>query len=220
MLRFTSLLLFLALTCRGAELVRVDYEELPPVTDVEAALRPESALVEESWGDNVLISRDHVMGDPDGKMRQAVGVVKGVLQTHRYTGAAIEPRAYLATHDPYTGMTTMWASTQVPHEMRAFCSRRCGPGGICSRRHPRRSAPPPRRWPGWDGRPGRWERVNNNMPAGHRAPLYGLSGFNNAYNTYTWSMSVWNNARDEVARSAGELLIVIAATSPTGRCGL
>jgi hypothetical protein len=41
--------------------------------------------------------------------------------------------------------------------------------------------------------PARWVRVNNNMPPGHRTPLYGLSGFNNAYNNYTWSMAVWNN---------------------------
>jgi carbon-monoxide dehydrogenase large subunit len=108
---------------RACELIRVDYEELPAVTDVDAALEPGSALVEESWGDNVLISRDHVMGDPAGQMAKADGRVSGVLQTHRYTGAAIEPRAYLATHDPYTGMTTMWASTQSPHPMRCFLAK-------------------------------------------------------------------------------------------------
>ena len=47
---------------QAAELVEVDYEEVPPVTDVDEALKPGSTLVEESWGDNVLISRDHVMG--------------------------------------------------------------------------------------------------------------------------------------------------------------
>jgi len=41
-------------------------------------------------------------------------------------------------------------------------------------------------------RPAHWEKVDNNMPAGHRVPLYGLSGFNNPYNTYIWSMAVWN----------------------------
>jgi hypothetical protein len=46
--------------------------------------------------------------------------------------------------------------------------------------------------PATDTQPGRWEKVDNNMPAGHRTPLYGLSGFNNPYNNYTWSMAVWN----------------------------
>src|SRR5262245_6766965 len=31
--------------------------------------------------------------------------------------------------------------------------------------------------PATETEPGHWERVNNNMPAGHRVPLYGLSGF-------------------------------------------
>ncbi len=109
--------------CRGTELLEVDYEELPPVTDVDDAVKPESALVEESWGDNILISRDHVTGDPDSKLREADGIVQGMVQTHRYTGAAIEPRGYVANYDPYTGMTTMWASTQSPHPARYFLSR-------------------------------------------------------------------------------------------------
>ncbi len=108
---------------RAAALVEVDYEVLPAVTDVDEALKPGSTLVEESWGDNVLISRDHVMGQPDARLREADGIVKGTLQTHRYTGAAIEPRAYLATHDPYTNMTTMWACTQSPHPMRCFLAK-------------------------------------------------------------------------------------------------
>ncbi|MGD9763188.1 MAG: xanthine dehydrogenase family protein molybdopterin-binding subunit [Candidatus Binatia bacterium] len=108
---------------RAAELIEVDYEVLPAVTDVDSALKAGSALVEESWGDNVLISRDHVMGEPDKAMAAADGTVEGVLQTHRYTGAAIEPRAYLATHDPYTNMTTVWASTQSPHPMRCFLAK-------------------------------------------------------------------------------------------------
>jgi hypothetical protein len=68
-----------------------------------------------------------------------------------------------------------------------------------SRRHRRHidllygSAELPVYRPPVDDQPGRWEQVSNNMPPGHRAPLYGLSGFNNAYNNYTWSMAVWNH---------------------------
>lgn len=108
---------------RAAELVEVEYGELPPVTDVDAAVKPDSPLVEDSWGDNVLISRDHVTGDPDAKLRAAYGMVKGLVQTHRYTGAAIEPRGYVANYDPYSGVTTLWASTQSPHPMRFFLSK-------------------------------------------------------------------------------------------------
>lgn len=104
----------------AANLVEVVYEELPAVTDVEAALKPEGTLVEESWGDNVLIYRDHREGDPEGKMKASDGVVSGTVRTHRYTGAAIEPRGYVANYDPYSSMTTLWASTQSPHPLRSF----------------------------------------------------------------------------------------------------
>lgn len=47
--------------------------------------------------------------------------------------------------------------------------------------------------PATDTAPAHWEKVDNNMPSGHKVPLYGLSGFGNAYNNYIWSMEVWNN---------------------------
>ncbi|MCU1259223.1 MAG: hypothetical protein JWO80_2108 [Bryobacterales bacterium] len=43
------------------------------------------------------------------------------------------------------------------------------------------------------GTPGTWPYVPNNMPPLKRNPLYGPAGFGNPYNTYTWSMNVWNN---------------------------
>lgn len=50
----------------------------------------------------------------------------GEVRQHRYTGAAIEPRAYLAEHDPYSGILTYWASTQNPHPTRVFLSETLG----------------------------------------------------------------------------------------------
>ena len=38
-----------------------------------------------------------------------------------------------------------------------------------------------------------WSIVPNNMPAGHKDPLYGAPGFGNPFNNYLWSMKVWNN---------------------------
>lgn len=40
---------------------------------------------------------------------------------------------------------------------------------------------------------GKYEIAPNNLPADKRTPLYGAPGFNNPYNTYTWSMTVWDN---------------------------
>ncbi|HJN60142.1 MAG TPA: carbon monoxide dehydrogenase, partial [Alphaproteobacteria bacterium] len=45
---------------KAADLVAVEYETTPIVSDTEAALQPDSPLVEPDWGDNILITRDFV----------------------------------------------------------------------------------------------------------------------------------------------------------------
>ena len=111
---------------RAAELIQVDYEELPVVKDPEEAMQTDSPLVEPDWGDNILITRDFVKGDPDEAFAEAEMTSSGEVYQHRYTGAAIEPRAYLAEYDPYTDQLTYWASTQNPHPTRVFLAETLG----------------------------------------------------------------------------------------------
>src|SRR5207249_9262325 len=111
---------------QAAELVQVTYDELPAVVDPVKALEPGSSLVVEEWGDNVLSSRIQTHGDPDGRMKECVGVVRGTVQTQRYTGASIEPRGYLANYERYGDRITLWASTQSPHSLRLFLSETLG----------------------------------------------------------------------------------------------
>ena len=47
---------------KAADLVEVDYEETPVVTDPEEAMKRGSPLVEPDWGDNLLMTRDFVKG--------------------------------------------------------------------------------------------------------------------------------------------------------------
>ncbi len=105
---------------QAAQLVEVDYEELPPVVDPLAALASGSPLVVEEWGDNVLSSRTQTHGDPDARLRAAAGTVRGTVRTQRYTGAAIEPRGYIARYERFRDKLTLWASTQSPHSLRLF----------------------------------------------------------------------------------------------------
>lgn len=111
---------------KAAQLIEVSYEELPPVVDPVKALEPQSPLVVEEWGSNVLISRVQTHGDPDGRMKAAAGTVKGVVRAQRYTGASIEPRGYVAHYERYRGKLTLWASTQSPHSLRLFLSETLG----------------------------------------------------------------------------------------------
>jgi aerobic carbon-monoxide dehydrogenase large subunit len=111
---------------KAADLVDVDYEELPVVHDPEEAMKPGSPLVEPDWGDNILVTRDFRTGDVDKAFAEADGTVSGVVNTQRYTGAAIEPRGYVASYDPFADLLTFWASTQNPHPMRVFLAETLG----------------------------------------------------------------------------------------------
>jgi len=111
---------------KAADLIQVDYEELPVIFDPEDAMKPGSPLVEPDWGDNIMVTRDFRTGDPDKAFAEADGTISGVVKTQRYTGAAIEPRGYVATYDPFQDLLTFWASTQNPHPLRVFLAETLG----------------------------------------------------------------------------------------------
>lgn len=103
-------------------LIDVDYEVLPAVTDPEEALKPDALLIEPDWGDNVFVTRDFRVGDPDGAFTQSDGVVQGLLRSNRVTGTPIEVRGCVASYDPYKDHLTFWVSTQNPHPLRVWLS--------------------------------------------------------------------------------------------------
>jgi len=108
------------------DLIEVDYEELPVVADPEQAMQPGAPLVEPDWGDNIMASRDIVLGDPDAAFAEADGVVSGTVRSARITGTAIEPRGCVAAYDPYDDSLTFWDSTQNPHPLRNYLAETLG----------------------------------------------------------------------------------------------
>jgi carbon-monoxide dehydrogenase large subunit len=107
----------------AANLVDVDYEELPAVLDPVAALADGAPLVEPEWGDNVLVSRDFSVGEPEEAFAQADGVVEGTVFSNRITGTPIETRGVVAHWEPYKPQLTVWDSTQDPHPLRVFLAQ-------------------------------------------------------------------------------------------------
>jgi len=112
----------------AAALVDVEYEPLPPLTDVEAALSEDAPLVHEDWasyeGDaelgrsgNVLGRSVVVKGDPDAALARADVVVRSRYVADASQGAPIEPRAVLAEWQG--DRVTVWSSTQVPFAARS-----------------------------------------------------------------------------------------------------
>lgn len=102
----------------AVELIDVDYEPLPVVTDPEAALAPDAPIIQQGWDDNVALAVTATAGDSDRAFDEAAVVVEEEFHSHRYVASPIEPRAVLAAPDPFSGRLTVWSCTQTPHRMR------------------------------------------------------------------------------------------------------
>ena len=110
----------------AAELVEVDYEALPAVVDYAEAEHAE-ALVHESHGSNVI---GEIAGLPasalDGVFASAAHVVSETIHQQAYAPVPMEGRGLVVDYSGATGELTIYAATQVPHEVRLFCSRLLG----------------------------------------------------------------------------------------------
>jgi carbon-monoxide dehydrogenase large subunit len=100
------------------ELIEVEYEPLPVLTNVDAALAPDAPLIHEEWGDNVALAFEVRKGDVEAAFAAAQVVVRDRFRSHRYTGVPIETRGVAAAVDPHSGNLTVWTSIQMPHPTR------------------------------------------------------------------------------------------------------
>jgi len=115
-----------ALAEDGAALVEVDWEPLEPVVDVERAAESRAPLVHEEWSDNVFQRFAVSLGDVAGAFRGAAAVVSERFRTGRHMALPLEGRGVVASWDPATGSMTVWASTQMPHVLRAEIAKSLG----------------------------------------------------------------------------------------------
>ncbi len=111
----------------AADLIEVEYEPLPAVTDWEDAMREDAPLVHEDWetmeADETLVRDRNVLGystivkgDADAAMADAEVTVKSRYVADATQGLPIEPRAIIAQWQG--DRVTVWSSTQVPFAAR------------------------------------------------------------------------------------------------------
>ena len=110
----------------GAELVEVDYEELPAVTDYIRA-EGDGVLVHESHGSNVI---GEMAGAPasllDDAFAAAAHVADEKIYQQAYAAVPMEGRGLVVDYSDATGELVIYSATQAPHEVRLFCSRLLG----------------------------------------------------------------------------------------------
>jgi carbon-monoxide dehydrogenase large subunit len=101
------------------ELIDIDYEPLPHVVDVLAALEPDAPVLHPSVLDsNLLAANSDGSGDPERRMREADIVVEGRFRINRVTALPMETRAVVAEWRPGARELTVHISSQVPHLIR------------------------------------------------------------------------------------------------------
>ena len=111
----------------AAERVVIDYEPLPAVTDARLALAPDAPQLHACAPGNVCFR--WARGDEAAvraALRSAAHTVAIDLVNNRLVGAAIEPRAVIATLEPGTDKLTLYTSTQAPHHIRRQVTEQLG----------------------------------------------------------------------------------------------
>jgi carbon-monoxide dehydrogenase large subunit len=97
----------------AADLVEVQYEELPAVVDAHAALEPDAPQVHAGAPGNLCFDYDY--GDEaavEAAFARAAHVTRLTLDSTRVSGNPLEPKACLAAFDPASGVYDVYTSTQ------------------------------------------------------------------------------------------------------------
>src|SRR5205823_5059776 len=104
----------------AAALVAVDYEPLPAVSDCRQALMPQAPVAHRGRASNLLLEFRQGYGDIAAAFAHAPHIASIHLKQHRGGAHSIEGRGALAVYDANEDRLTLWSSTQLAHEVRAF----------------------------------------------------------------------------------------------------
>src|SRR5437879_2702563 len=106
----------------GAELVEVDYDPLPVVTDMEKALSEDTPFVHEEFRTNRAFTHALKNGDIASAFKKADHVIKQRMLNQRLAPVAMEGRAVVGEYLPGENRLTIWSATQIPHLLRTQLS--------------------------------------------------------------------------------------------------
>jgi len=98
----------------AADLIQVEYEPLPAVIELEAAIKPESAILHENVGSNIANHRVFAYGDWERILHEAPHVISGRFEFPKTTATPIETYGVVAHYEPGTGDYTVWANFHGP----------------------------------------------------------------------------------------------------------
>ena len=107
------------------ELIKVEYEELPAVFDVDAAMQAGAPVLHDYCKDNVSVNRKIEYGDVEKGFSESDYVREDTFNVHAVVHAYLEPCSALAQVD-LDGRITLWTSTQVPYIVQCLLASTLG----------------------------------------------------------------------------------------------
>jgi carbon-monoxide dehydrogenase large subunit len=110
----------------ACELVEVNYQELPAVTDPETALDGKTPVIHPDLGDNLCFERKLEVGAVDKAFAESDAVVEATFMFGRHTGVTTEPRAVVADWNEGEQRLTVYQGTQAPHMMQNLFAKHLG----------------------------------------------------------------------------------------------
>ena len=108
------------------ELIAVEFEDLEPVIDIDAARAQDAPLINPELGSNVAFQLKVESGMVDEAFRTAAAVVEDTFTFARHTAVTLEPRAIIADYDPSEERLTVHHATQTPYQFQDLYSRHYG----------------------------------------------------------------------------------------------
>jgi len=103
----------------AAEMVEIDYEDLPAVTSLDAAMAAGAPRLYDDWPDNTCVEAPGIDADVDAIFERC-RTVKGVYTIQRQAAVPMETRGAVA--EVRSGKLTVWTATQFPHIVRTTLS--------------------------------------------------------------------------------------------------
>ncbi|MFB4162302.1 xanthine dehydrogenase family protein molybdopterin-binding subunit [Alteribacillus sp. JSM 102045] len=106
----------------AAQLVEIEYEPLPVLTDPEEALKPDSSKIYEDWESNVLWKGQLANGDVNKAFEEADYILSERFYGHRTGAAPMETRGMVGMYDKFNGLS-LHINSQRPHILRMAISK-------------------------------------------------------------------------------------------------
>ena len=100
------------------ELIEVDYDELPVVTDPMLAVGEGAPSLHENISDNVQARFEVNVGEVDAAFVRAAHTRSFRFYTQRLSASPMETRGVLASYSDVADELTVWSSTQTPYMVR------------------------------------------------------------------------------------------------------